>query len=53
MSISLCRSRPSKALRQGIALVGAGVALNFQCIQLEIVDCFPLHATSGTLISPI
>jgi len=48
MLVSFYRSCPSKALQQGIALVGAGIALNFQCIQVEIVGCFPLHATSGT-----
>ncbi|KAG1809799.1 uncharacterized protein HD556DRAFT_1302226 [Suillus plorans] len=27
----------------GIALVGAGIILSFQCIQAYIVDCFTLH----------
>ncbi|KAG2137918.1 MFS polyamine transporter [Suillus clintonianus] len=31
----------------GIALVGAGIVLNFQCIQTYIVDCFTLHAASA------
>ncbi|KAG1825124.1 MFS polyamine transporter [Suillus variegatus] len=31
----------------GIALVGAGIILNFQCIQTYIVDCFTLHAASA------
>ncbi|KAG2137917.1 MFS polyamine transporter [Suillus clintonianus] len=31
----------------GIALVGSGIILNFQCIQLYIVDGFTLHAASA------
>ncbi|KAG2067617.1 MFS general substrate transporter [Suillus decipiens] len=31
----------------GIALVGIGIILNFQCIQTYIVDCFTLHAASA------
>ncbi|KAG2148766.1 MFS polyamine transporter [Suillus clintonianus] len=31
----------------GIALVGAGIILSFQCIQTYIVDCFTLHAASA------
>ncbi|KAG1724540.1 hypothetical protein EDB19DRAFT_309662 [Suillus lakei] len=31
----------------GIALVGAGIVLNFQCIQIYIIDCFTLHAASA------
>jgi multidrug resistance protein len=31
----------------GIALVGTGIILNFQCIQNYIVDCFTLHAASA------
>ncbi|KAG2060985.1 MFS general substrate transporter [Suillus hirtellus] len=31
----------------GIALLGAGIILNFQCIQTYIVDCFTLHAASA------
>ncbi|KAG1831984.1 MFS polyamine transporter [Suillus subalutaceus] len=31
----------------GIALVGAGIILNFQCIQTYIIDCFTLHAASA------
>ncbi|KAG1814356.1 major facilitator superfamily domain-containing protein [Suillus subaureus] len=31
----------------GIALVGAGINLSFQCIQACIIDCFALHAASG------
>ncbi|EIW85967.1 MFS polyamine transporter [Coniophora puteana RWD-64-598 SS2] len=31
----------------GIALVGAGVILNFQCIQTYVVDTFTLHAASA------
>jgi len=38
-------------LRQGIALVGAGIFLNFQCIQTYVVDCFTLHAASGIILS--
>ncbi|KAG2137983.1 major facilitator superfamily domain-containing protein [Suillus clintonianus] len=32
----------------GMALVGAGIILSFQCIQTYILECFPLHAASGT-----
>ena len=32
----------------GIALVGAGTILNFQCIQTYVIDTFTLHAASGT-----
>ena len=31
----------------GIALVGAGTILNFQCIQTYVIDTFSLHAASG------
>lgn len=31
----------------GIALVGAGIILNFQCIQTYLVDSFTLHAASA------
>ncbi|KAG2137919.1 MFS polyamine transporter [Suillus clintonianus] len=31
----------------GIALVGAGIILNFQCIMAYVVDCFTLHAASA------
>lgn len=31
----------------GIALVGAGIVLNFQCIQTYLVDSFTLHAASA------
>ena len=31
----------------GIALVGAGTILNFQCIQTYVIDTFTLHAASG------
>ncbi|EGN92983.1 hypothetical protein SERLA73DRAFT_190368 [Serpula lacrymans var. lacrymans S7.3] len=31
----------------GIALVGAGTILNFQCIQTYVVDTFTLHAASA------
>ncbi|TFY63511.1 hypothetical protein EVJ58_g3220 [Rhodofomes roseus] len=31
----------------GIALVGAGIILNFQCIQTYIIDAFTLHAASA------
>ncbi|KAH9945465.1 MFS polyamine transporter [Epithele typhae] len=31
----------------GIALVGAGTILNFQCIQTYVVDAFTLHAASA------
>ncbi|KAG1744785.1 major facilitator superfamily domain-containing protein [Suillus lakei] len=31
----------------GITVVGAGTVLNFQCIQIYIVDCFTLHAASA------
>ncbi|KAG0698144.1 MFS polyamine transporter [Suillus ampliporus] len=31
----------------GIALMGAGIILNFQCIQTYIVDCFTLYAASA------
>jgi len=31
----------------GIALVGAGVILNFQCIQTYVIDAFTLHAASA------
>ncbi|EIW85582.1 MFS polyamine transporter [Coniophora puteana RWD-64-598 SS2] len=31
----------------GIAIVGAGVILNFQCIQTYVVDTFTLHAASA------
>ncbi|KAG2049890.1 hypothetical protein BDR06DRAFT_1023523 [Suillus hirtellus] len=27
----------------GIALVGAGIILNYHCVQLDIVDCFTPH----------
>ena len=33
---------------QGIALVGGGMILVFQCIQTYVVDAFTLHAASGT-----
>ena len=36
-------------LLQGIALVGAGVILNFQSIQTYVIDAFTLHAASGKL----
>lgn len=32
---------------QGIALVGAGIILNFQCIQTYVIDAFTLYAASG------
>ncbi|KAI0947331.1 hypothetical protein AcV7_009784 [Taiwanofungus camphoratus] len=35
----------------GIALVGAGTILNFQCIQTYVIDAFTLHAASGVLSS--
>jgi hypothetical protein len=38
----------SNNFQQGITLVGAGIILNFQCIQAYIIDCFTLHAASGT-----
>ncbi|KAJ3478756.1 hypothetical protein NLI96_g9543 [Meripilus lineatus] len=31
----------------GIALVGAGTILNFQCIQTYVIDAFTLHAASA------
>ncbi|OJA15809.1 hypothetical protein AZE42_10890 [Rhizopogon vesiculosus] len=31
----------------GIVLVGAGIILNFQCIQTYLVDTFTLHAASA------
>ncbi|KAG1731336.1 MFS polyamine transporter [Suillus paluster] len=31
----------------GIMLVGAGIILNYQCIQTYIVDCFTLYAASA------
>ena len=34
-------------LLQGIALVGAGVILNFQSIQTYVIDTFTLHAASA------
>ncbi|KAG2150965.1 MFS polyamine transporter [Suillus clintonianus] len=33
----------------GIALVGAGIILNWQCLQTYVVDCFTLHAASGII----
>jgi hypothetical protein len=30
----------------GMALVGAGTILSFQCIQTYLLECFPLHAAS-------
>jgi hypothetical protein len=37
--------------QQGIALVGAGVILNFQSIQIYVVDAFALYAASGAFRS--
>ncbi|KAG2338816.1 MFS polyamine transporter [Suillus weaverae] len=31
----------------GMALVGAGTILGFQCIQTYLLECFPLHAASA------
>lgn len=31
----------------GMALVGAGTILSFQCIQTYLLECFPLHAASA------
>lgn len=31
----------------GMALVGAGVILNFQAVQTYVIDAFTLHAASG------
>jgi len=31
----------------GIALVGAGIILNFQCMQSYVIDAFTLHAASA------
>lgn len=32
---------------QGITLVGAGIVLNFQSVQVYVVDAFTLYAASG------
>lgn len=34
-------------MKKGIALIGAGIILNFQCIQTYVVDAFTLYAASG------
>jgi hypothetical protein len=39
------------AASTGIALVGAGIILNFQSIQIYIVDAFALYAASGAFRS--
>jgi hypothetical protein len=32
---------------QGVAIIGAGVILNFQAITTYVIDAFTLHAASG------
>jgi hypothetical protein len=51
--VSICFAYMSKFrfntrfVQQGIALVGAGVILNFQSIQTYVIDAFTLHAASA------
>ena len=37
----------------GIVLVGAGMILNFQSIQIYIIDAFTLHAASGASVMQV
>ena len=37
----------------GMAIVGAGMIMNFQTIQTYIIDAFTLHAASGSFFSVI
>lgn len=37
----------ANTVAQGIALVGAGIILNFQSIQTYVIDAFTLHAASA------
>jgi hypothetical protein len=37
--------------QQGVAFVGAGIILNFQSIQIYVVDAFALYAASGAFRS--
>ena len=51
VTCTLLNSGVSHARFQGIALIGAGMILNFLSIQIYVIDAFTLHAASGIMFT--